>query len=60
MEGIAVDWIYGHIYWTDTGKNRIKMRDKTGKMRKNNISDNLDEPRAIMDPLQGWIYWTDW
>ncbi|KFM62234.1 hypothetical protein X975_15599, partial [Stegodyphus mimosarum] len=61
VDGIAVDWIYGHIYWTDTGKNTIEMSDKIGKMRKTIINEDLDEPRAIiLDPLEGWIYWTDW
>lgn len=54
VDGIAVDWIYGHIYWTDTGKNKIEMSDKTGKMRKSIISGDLDEPRAIvLNPLDG-------
>jgi hypothetical protein len=61
VDGIAFDWIYGNIYWTDGGKNSIEMSDKTGKMRKTIISTGLDEPRAIvLNPLDGWVYWTDW
>ncbi|KAG8180027.1 hypothetical protein JTE90_026630 [Oedothorax gibbosus] len=61
VDGIAVDWVYGHIYWTDTVKNKIEVSDKTGKIRKTIIGEDLDEPRAIvLDPLEGWIYWTDW
>ncbi|XP_015924680.1 very low-density lipoprotein receptor isoform X1 [Parasteatoda tepidariorum] len=61
IDGIAVDWIYGHIYWSDTVGNVIEVADKNGKMRKTIINDNLDEPRAIVvDPLEGWMYWTDW
>lgn len=56
VDGIAIDWIYGHIYWTDTGKNKIEMSDKTGKMRKTIISTDLDEPRAIVvNPLDGYV-----
>lgn len=61
VDGIAIDWIYGNIYWTDAGNNRIEMSDKTGKMRKTIVSTNIDEPRAIvLNPLEGWVYWTDW
>lgn len=54
VDGIAVDWVYGHIYWTDTVKNKIEVSDKTGKIRKTIIGNDLDEPRAIvLDPLEG-------
>lgn len=54
VDGIAFDWIYGNIYWTDGGKNKIEMSDKTGKMRKTIVSTDLDEPRAIvLNPLDG-------
>lgn len=60
-DGLAVDWIYGHIYWTDTGKNTIEMSDLAGTMRKTLISEDLDEPRPIaVNPLDGWMYWSDW
>ncbi|PRD29637.1 UNVERIFIED_CONTAM: Vldlr [Trichonephila clavipes] len=57
----AKDWIYDHIYWTDNVRNKIEVTDKTGKIRKTIVSKDLEEPRAIVvDPLDGWIYWTDW
>jgi hypothetical protein len=60
-DGLAVDWIYNHIYWTDTGKNTIELADFDGKMRKVLIKDELEEPRAIaLNPLEGWMFWTDW
>ncbi|GFY71990.1 low-density lipoprotein receptor [Trichonephila inaurata madagascariensis] len=61
VDGIAVDWIYDHIYWTDNVRNKIEVTDNTGKIRKTIVSKDLEEPRAIVvDPLDGWIYWTDW
>ncbi|XP_059048113.1 very low-density lipoprotein receptor isoform X4 [Achroia grisella] len=60
-DGLAVDWIYNHLYWTDTGKNHIELSDLQGNMRKVLIRDQLEEPRAIaLNPLDGWMYWTDW
>ncbi|XP_014362948.1 low-density lipoprotein receptor isoform X8 [Papilio machaon] len=60
-DGLAVDWIYNHLYWTDTGKNHIELSDLQGNMRKILIRDSLEEPRAIaLNPLDGWMYWTDW
>ncbi|XP_075970818.1 lipophorin receptor 1 isoform X4 [Anticarsia gemmatalis] len=60
-DGLAVDWIYNHLYWTDTGKNHIELADLQGNMRKILIRDQLEEPRAIaLNPLDGWMYWTDW
>ncbi|KAK9874940.1 hypothetical protein WA026_005757 [Henosepilachna vigintioctopunctata] len=60
-DGLAVDWIYDHLYWTDTGKNNIELSNLDGKMRKVLIQDGLEEPRAIaLNPTEGWMFWTDW
>ncbi|CAH1982642.1 unnamed protein product [Acanthoscelides obtectus] len=60
-DGLAVDWIYNHIYWTDTGRNTIELSNFDGKMRMVLIKDDVDEPRAIaLNPMEGWMFWTDW
>lgn len=60
-DGLAIDWIYDHIYWTDASKNTIEVANLDGSMKKTVITEGLDEPRSIaVNPLDGWMYWSDW
>ncbi|XP_050542035.1 very low-density lipoprotein receptor-like isoform X3 [Daktulosphaira vitifoliae] len=60
-DGLAVDWIYGHIYWTNAEKDSIELANFEGNMQKTLFKSELKEPRSIaVDPLRGWLYWTDW
>ena len=53
-DGLAVDWVHGHLYWTDTGLDHIEVATLDGSMRRVLISDHLDEPRAIaLHPSKG-------
>ncbi|XP_050433237.1 very low-density lipoprotein receptor-like isoform X1 [Adelges cooleyi] len=60
-DGLAVDWIYGHIYWTNAEKDSIELANFEGNMQKTLIKSELKEPRSIaVDPIGGWLYWSDW
>ncbi|KAH9504658.1 Low-density lipoprotein receptor- protein 2 [Bulinus truncatus] len=60
-DGLAVDWIHRNLYVTDTGLNTIEVSRLDGSHRKTLVYTDLDDPRAIvLDPQNGWMYWTDW
>ena len=53
-DGLAVDWLFKHIYWTDTGLDTINVASYDGKMRRTLVNKGLDDPRAIsVDPENG-------
>lgn len=52
--GIAVDWIYKNIYWSDLGSKSITVANFNGTKKKVLFNSGLKEPASIaVDPLSG-------
>lgn len=52
--GIAVDWIYKNMYWSDLDSKTIAVANFDGTKQKVLFDRDLKEPASIVvDPLSG-------
>lgn len=54
--GIAVDWIYKNLYWSDLGTKTISVSNFNATKGKVLFERSLKEPASIaVDPLSGCV-----
>lgn len=60
IEGLAVDWVAGNLYWSDWEYRRIEVSRLDGSSRRTVVWKNV-RPRVIaVNPVDGYIYWANW
>ncbi|XP_053401221.1 uncharacterized protein LOC123549544 [Mercenaria mercenaria] len=60
VNGLTVDWVSRHIYWTDLERKTIEVSNYDGSARRIIVSSDLKTPRAIVaSPIYGYIFWAD-
>lgn len=56
VEGLAYDWVGGHLYWLDSRLNTIEVCKEFGADRMVLIKENITQPRGmVLDPTPGYV-----
>jgi hypothetical protein len=56
VEDLAVDWVGGHLYWTDYVLETIEVAGLDGHDRTILFTENITNPRGIeIDPTDGYV-----
>ncbi|KAK7474594.1 hypothetical protein BaRGS_00034178 [Batillaria attramentaria] len=60
VKGLALDWMTGNLYWTDSTNGYIKVARKDGAFQRVLLDKDVNNPLGIaVHPARGKIYWTD-
>lgn len=60
-EDLALDWLTGNIYFSDSGHMMIAVCSNNGYHCSVLIQDSLHKPRGIaLDPTNGTMFYSDW
>ncbi|XP_064646344.1 low-density lipoprotein receptor-related protein 1-like isoform X2 [Lineus longissimus] len=60
VEGLAVDWAAGNLYWTDQGFGTIEVSRLNGSDRYVVLSNDTDKPSSIVvHPAKGLMIWSN-
>ncbi|KAG8258349.1 Exosome complex protein [Homalodisca vitripennis] len=55
--GVTVDWVYGHLYWSDHSRIMVAKLDGTSPMA---VIEDVDAPADMaVDPINGFIFWAE-
>ncbi|KAK7922219.1 hypothetical protein WMY93_009121 [Mugilogobius chulae] len=57
ISGLAVDWIWKHVYWSSREKGKIRRVDTNGK-NQTVILRHLSQPSSVaVDPTKRFLFW---
>ncbi|KRT81424.1 EGF-like domain containing protein, partial [Oryctes borbonicus] len=60
-EDLAIDWVTGNIYFTDSEMQHIGVCSNNGDRCSVIVNEDIDKPRGIvLNPAEGEMFWTDW
>ncbi|XP_055958830.1 low-density lipoprotein receptor-related protein 6-like [Patella vulgata] len=60
VEGLAVDWVAGNLYWSDSRFQQIMVSREDGRYPFTLISEAVSKPRSlVVHPTKRFVFWCD-
>jgi len=60
VNGLAIDWIAGNMYWGNPKDGFIEVSHLNGSSHYVLITEDVEKPMSIaVDPIRGFLFWTD-